>query len=343
MQPRVPEKSKKADICYAVTDDGIELPVIDVTHPAFAVQPSESELDQLLQKQLQDAQGLQKLPAFLQRLFLGWMQRRSVLMQGIAASAGTFLSGLNTYLLKLGPDNLSDSYASDIDRQIAASLPVLSARLRLQDVVRLLVEGLTPALEANVNAALHLLNIGGGPAIDSLNVLILLQKERPELLSGRHIFIYSLDLDDAGPRFGARALDALLKEGCPLHGLDIDLRHIQYDWSDTSALRTLTNSFDHGNDLIVSASSEGALFEYGSDEQIESNLQILRETTPAGSVVVGTVTRADEIGRLLNGASRAAINMRGLKAFMALSLRAGWKITKVIDRPLSHDVLMQKV
>jgi hypothetical protein len=95
--------------------------------------------------------------------------------------------------------------------------------------------------------------------------------------------------------------------------------------------------------MIVSASSEGALFEYGSDEEIEANLKALHETTPAGSVIAGTVTRADDIGRLLNSASQAAIKLRGLQAFMDLSLRAGWKVTKAIDRPLSHDVLMEKV
>jgi hypothetical protein len=343
MQPKIPEKNKKAGVCYAVTDDGIELPVIDVTHPAFNLQLSDADLDRFLQMQLQEMKDRQRIPAFLQRLFLGLMQRRSILMRGIASSAGTFLSGLNTYLLKLGPDNLNDSYANDIDRRIAASLPVLSARLRLQDVARLLAQGLAPALKVKAKTALHLLNIGGGPAIDSMNALILLQKERPELVSGRDIFIYSLDLDDAGPNFGARALAALQKASGPLYGLEIGFRHIKYDWSDPRGLRTLVNSFDGGNDVIVSASSEGALFEYGSDEEIESNLQVLHETTPVESVMVGTVSRADEIGRLFHGASRAAINLRGLEAFTTLGLRAGWKLTEVIDRPLSHDVLMRKV
>jgi hypothetical protein len=343
MQPQIPEKNKKAGLCYAVTEDGIELPVIDVTHPAFAVQLSDAEVDQFLQKQLRDMERQQRMPAFLQRLFFGLMQGHSILMRGIAASAGTFLSGLNTYLLKLGPDNLNERYASNVDRRIAASLPALSARLRLQDVARLLVEGLTPELRIHPKATLHLLNIGGGPAIDSMNALILLQKEQPGLLSGRHIIIYSLDLDEAGPSFGARALDALQEESGPLRGLAIDFRHVQYDWSDPRILRKLVNSFDSRDGMIVSASSEGALFEYGSDEEIEANLKTLYETTSAESVIVATVTRADDMGRLFNRASRAAIHLRGLDAFTALSLRAGWKVTKGIDRPLSHDVLMKKV
>lgn len=34
--PKVPEKNKVPGVCYALTDDGIELPVVDITNPAFA-------------------------------------------------------------------------------------------------------------------------------------------------------------------------------------------------------------------------------------------------------------------------------------------------------------------
>ena len=44
MPPKIAEKKKKAGVCYAVTDDGLELPVIDVTHPAFEIQLNEGEL-----------------------------------------------------------------------------------------------------------------------------------------------------------------------------------------------------------------------------------------------------------------------------------------------------------
>ena len=342
MRPNIPETNKKAGVSYAVTDDGLELPVIDVTHPAFAVQLSEAELDEILQKHLQAVKDQARTPAFVRRLYIRLMQRRSILMRGIAASAGTFLSGINTYILKLGADNLNAGYASQIDRQIAASLPALAARLRLQDTARLLAEGLAPPLLGSTQAALHLLNIGGGPAIDSLNALIVLGKEHPGLLAGRRIFIHSLDLDDAGPAFGARALDSLLAQGAALQGLDITFHSTKYNWSDPTALRELAGSFERNND-IAAVSSEGALFEYGSDEEITANLQALHEVMPAGSVAVGSVTRADEVGRLLNGASPAAINLRGLEAFTALALSSGWRVVKVIDRPISHDVLMKKV
>ena len=342
MQARIPEKNKKAGVCYAVTDDGIELPVIDVTHPAFALWNSDSELDRLLQRHLKDLKSQERMPAFVRRWMLHFMQEHSILMRGIDASAGTFLTGMNTYLLKLGTDNLNDCYMSSIDHRIAASLPTLAVRLRLQDIAQLLAEDLASTLSADAKATLHLLNIGGGQAIDSLNVLIILEKGRPDLLAGRRIFVHSLDLDSTGPNFGSRALTALQAANGLLHGLDVSFDYIKYDWSDPSILSTLVNSFENNN-VVVAASSEGALFEYGSDDEITTNLQALHKVTSANSIIAGTVTRADNYGRLLNSASQAALNLRGLEALAVLTLRAGWKVIKVMDRPMSHDVLLEKV
>jgi hypothetical protein len=341
MQPRIPELNKKAGVCYAITDDGIELPIIDVTHPAFAIKLNDKELEDILQIHLKDVKNQERTPEFLRRIMIRIMLRNSFLMRGIAASAGTFMSGINTYILKIGPDNLNAGYATDLDRRLAAALPVLSIRLRLQDLAHLLADGLTPALDANKQATLHMLNIGGGPAIDSLNALIVLQKERPGLLNRRQIFIHVLDLEDAGPNFGLRAVTSLTTELAPLHGLEIHFDHLKYDWSDTTILSELLRSFD-ANGILLAASSEGALFEYGSDEEIIANLRMINKASPPDAIVVGTVTRADEIGGQLNRTSRAAINFRGIDAFSALALRAGWKLTKRLDRPLSHDILMKK-
>ncbi len=344
MQPRISEKNKKPGVCYAVTDDGIELPVIDVTHPAFELSFSESELEALLQEFLRNVKGPEKTPAFLRRLLFSFMRKRSVLMRGLMGASGTFMSGMNTYLMKLGSGNLNKGYFSDIDNRIAASAAGSYMRLRLQDIAHFLADALIPPLGARKGATLHLLNIGGGPAIDSLNALIIIRKGQPDLLAGRQIYVHSLDLNTGGPNFGARALASLLAEGAPLHGLQISFEHIPYNWSNPAELRALVESFG-GGPGVAAVSSEGALFEYGSDEGITGNLQTLGEVMPADSAVVGSVTRADELGRTANGAgvgSRAAIQFRGLEAFTALALHSGWKVTKAIDRPLSHDVLLKK-
>jgi hypothetical protein len=344
MQIKIPETNKKAGVCYAITDDGLELPIIDVTNPIFQVSLSESELDAQLQQFIQDAKGPEKIPPFLRRLMFAFMRRQSILMRGLMSSDGTFLSGMNTYILKLGPDNLNKSFFSDTDRMIAGSPAGLFMRLRLQDMVHLLSDALIPIFDSRPSATLHLLNIGGGPAVDSLNALIVIRKQYPDLLAKRKTFIHVLDLNTAGPNFGARALTSLQADNAPLHGLDIDFTHINYNWSNSDTLREYIKSLDRQN--IFAASSEGALFEYGSDDDITSNLQALFDITSDDTVVAGSVTRADELGLSLNGhglVSRAALQFRGFEAFTALALRAGWKVAKSIDRPLSHDILLKKV
>jgi len=344
MQIKIPEPNKKPNICYAVTDDGLELPVINVTNPAFEIALDETELNAQLEQFLHDAKGPANIPPLLRGLMFAYMRSQSVLMRGLMGADGTFLSGMNTYLLKLGADNLNKNFFSEIDRRIAESPASTFARLRLQDISRLLAENLALPLRANKKATLHLLNIGGGPAIDSINALMVLQKEHSGLLDGRPIFIHSLDLDNAGPNFGARALKALQSESAPLHGLDIRFEHIPYNWSDPISLRNYLKSLD--GQSICAASSEGALFEYGSDEDVSGNLRALFDVTLPDTVVAGSVTRADELGLKLNGhglGHRAALQFRGLEAFTALALHTGWKVAKSIDRPLSHDVLLKKV
>jgi hypothetical protein len=336
-----PEMHKKPGVTYAVNEAGLELPVVDVTHPAFAVEISQGELDRLLEEHRRNMQGMGKLSKLIQPLVLRLMARRSMIMRGIMAAAGGFMSGTDTYLLKLGPDNLGN-YASSIDRQIAGSISGLSIRLRLQDISHLLADGLVGPLRADNKSPLHMLNIGGGPAIDSLNALIILHKQQPGLLSGRAVCIHILDLVEAGPRFGSRALAALQAEAAPLHGLDIRFQHVAYDWSNTNVLTELLKSLRDASP-VMAVSSEGALFEYGSDEEIAANLRALDEDSPSSTILVGSLTRADATGRLLNSSSSAAIQLRGIEAFSMLIEPTGWRVAERLDRPMSHDICLRKV
>lgn len=337
----IPENHKKPGVTYALNDAGLELPVVDVTHPAFALDIGPQELERRLQAHLRELRQREKVPQFVQNFMLRRMMKNSVLMRAIMGADGGFLSGMSTYLLKLGPDNMDGRYTSSIDRQISASLPGLSMRIRLQDITRLLANGLVPALTSRKADPLHLLNIGGGPAIDSLNALLILRKERPDLLDGRNIFIHILDVDEAGPHFGNRALAALQAEGAPLHGLNIRLEHVVYNWTDTTALTGLLKSLGDATP-VVAASSEGALFEYGSDAEITANLRALGEAASSDAIFVGSVTRADATGRLLNASSRAALQLRGIEAFSLLAEAAGWRVAERSDSPMSHNVLLRK-
>lgn len=189
----------------------------------------------------------------------------------------------------------------------------------------LLADGLAPQLAAAAPALpLVLINIAGGPAIDSMNALILLRQRDPNLLR-RRIVIHVLDQDDAGPFFGGNALAALMQHGAPLTGLDIAFRHEHYDWNAPASLEALLRDLG-ASGTIVAASSEGGLFEYGSDEAIVANLTALR----AGHVcaVTGSVTSDDERRRRVMTASRFRLIPRGLNGFAPLAKRGGFRIAR---------------
>lgn len=337
MTAPVPETRKRYGVSYAVTDDGLELPVIDVTHPAFAIAPTEAELE-ALEAQLREMMARQRDATEEQRAAMRAFLETSTIGRGMLAGTGTFLSGLSTYLMKIGPDNLG-AWAIDLDRNIARALGPTSMRMRLQNVVAFMTEALAPALAAAPRAPLHLVNIAGGPAIDSLNALIVLRRDRPPGLEGRPIHIHVFDQDTAGPHFGARALEALRAPGAKLHGLDVTFRHVPYNWRETDTLARELGALDLDR-AVWAASSEGGLFEYGSDEEIVANLKVLRAAGKGGTVS-GTVTRDDGPVAVSRQASYFATIPRTLAVFEAIAEKAGWKVDRSIPVPYSIDVRLR--
>jgi hypothetical protein len=334
---RIPEKHKRAGVCYAVTNDGVELPVVDVTHPAFALNVSEEELVALREKFYSMMERRSGTPMFLRRLLFRLFMGRSILMRGFVKASSRFLGGMDTYLLKLGPDNLGAGYAGRGDRRIAASYPLLSVRLRMQDMANLLSTGLKPLLAARPGAPLHLLNVGGGPAVDSFNALILIRSADASLLEARKIYVHVLDLERDAPDFGQRALAALKTPGSALSGIDVAFDYVPYNWTEASSLRSFLSSL--GSDpKIVAVSSEGALFEYGSDDEISSNLDVIRSASPPDSFIVGSVTREDPERRRWQMPICIPVRPRGLTKFGSLIKPTGWTIEKAVERPFNDAV-----
>jgi hypothetical protein len=338
MTPRIPERNKQSGLSYAVTDDGLEVPVIDVTHPAFAVKLDDAAITTMIERFTRDERRRARIPRRLQLLLVRLIAGRSVLGRGLLEATGGVVGGMTMYLGKLGPDNLGQGWAKSVDRRIAAAAPTMLARLRLEDVARLLAEGLAPALSARPQRPVHLFNIAGGPGSDSWNALLLLRKEHPRELAGRPITIHVLDLDEVGPGFGARAVAALRDEAGSLRELDVSFRHVRYNWRDVSTLQSLLKGAELG-DAVVGCSSEGGLFEYGTDEEIVSNLEALRLGLPGDSVVVGSVTRADEPTKF---SREFTVYPRTLDAFRALARRGGWEVAHAITRPFSFNVCLKR-
>jgi len=251
----------------------------------------------------------------------------------VVAGDGSFLDGITTYVMKLGAEHLPPPFDSPTDRRVAASAQLKLLRLRTQQVATLLADGLGDALAAAPAVPVHLVNIAGGPAIDSMNALILLRQRGVDLK--RPIVIHVLDRDDAGPFFGRNALAALMADGAPLAGLEIVFDHRPYDWNDTVAPGELLRE---AGGAIVGASSEGGLFEYGDDNAVVANLKALR----AGNVrvVAGSVTGNTERHRRNITVSRFKLHPRGLEGFAPLAARGGWRIERSAPAQLSDQVLL---
>jgi hypothetical protein len=339
MDIKFPELNKRAGVHYAVTDDGAELPVIDVTHPAFRLDPTPEEMDRRTGQFLKTMRRMGRNPAFLRKAIWRIMSRRSRLAAGLARSAGGVLDNMTTYLMKLGPANLPAGYATRTDREVAETLNPFCARLRLQYLAHLIADGLAPGLEARSGAALHLVDIAGGPASDSLNALIVLNKERPALLAGRAVHIHVLDPDAAGPSFGRRALAALTAPGGPLAGLDPAWEHRTYDWGKPEPLERLL--VEIGSGAVVSASSEGGLFEYGSDLDVGANLKALSRRAMVGQMC-GTVLKDNDFVRLAHASIGPASVSRSREAFIALAEGAGWRLDAERETPFNYAVRLRR-
>lgn len=337
MDVTIPEKCKVAGVCYVSDNDGIELPVVDITHPAFQFDITPGELAAIEERTLRGLEKSSKMPAFLLRYYA----KRSIVMRGTMAAAGGYLSGMATYLQKLGPDNLGRGYAGRIDRRLLSSIAPVAGRIRLRDMARGIADSLSPALTPENDRPLHLLNIGGGTAMDSLNALLLVRKEHPQWLNGRQVVIHVLDLDAAGPDFGAHALAVMTAAGGSLEGLAASFDHIRYDWTDSGPLEKLMNEM-RGEGAVIAGSSEGGLFEYGRDDDIMANLSAIGGAV--GEIaIVGSIIREGRLSRTIKEVSRMTIQIRRLDEFEALIASVGWNVVHATDdNPLYQVISLQK-
>jgi|WetSurMetagenome_2_1015567.scaffolds.fasta_scaffold50019_3 hypothetical protein len=335
---RLPERNKRGGLHYAVTDEGVELPVIDLTHPAFDAVPSLSEQERAVEEYLEMLARQARVPAALRGGLYWLMGLGSPIMRAVRGASSGYLSGLHTYLVKLGPENLGDAYATRLDRAVVRSLPSLSARLRLRNAVQLTVEALDPLLAAWPGRPLHFVNVAGGPAMDSINALLVLQRDRPHLLAGRAIHVHVLDIEASGASFGRRALAALSGTRAPLDGLQVGFEHERYDWTRSESLPALTAGWNLA-DAITACSSEGGLFEYGDDETVRANLAALRGVLPAHAWMTGSVTRDGRCNQAMRASGlRSPTHLRTREGFSALASSAGWQVDRVIDNWMTYDV-----
>jgi hypothetical protein len=307
-------------VCYARTDRGGELPVLDVTHPAFAVEVVRERRLDVEEAVIREG-----------RLFAG-------LSDGHWPPRTTRVgSALRSYRAKLGDEGLG--WARWLPFRSFDAFLGEAIRSRAQSIARQLAESVVGPLSRRPAAPLHLVNVAGGAASDSLNALILLARDRPFQVMGRTIHVHVLDIDPAGPHFAARALAALRAPGAPLARLDATLEHVRYDWNEPAPLAALLGRW-RADDAVLAVSSEGGLLEYCPDALVLEHLRLLREAGPPDLAFTCTGWRADDVGR-------AAAALRGRdqplrphtrESLAALAEGAGWTVQWSQEENLLHLV-----
>jgi hypothetical protein len=336
MQSHFPAEDSRA-VVFATTADGLRLPVIDVTHPTFAVPDDPTSLATKRDAFLAWDRRNRRMPGIVMRLLMRLAARRSPLLRKMLALDKGYLDSISTYMLKLGVDHLPPGFDGPVDRQVAAAPHVALIRLRMQQIAQLLAAALLALLADAPDAPLHLVNIAGGPALDSINALIILARAHATLIH-RPIAIHVFDAQPEGPTFGARALLALTAPGQPLHGIEVQFQQHAYDWNDTAPLaRLLAGLAAHG--AIIAASSEGGLFEYGTDDAVVANLTALAQ---AGvPIVAGSVTSSSAERRRMIAQTKLRLFARGLEGFAPLAERGGYAIAESRSAVVSEQVLLR--
>jgi hypothetical protein len=190
-----------------------------------------------------------------------------------------------TYMLKLGPRLVGGGEDRESDRRATMGVGGIAARMRLRDLCRRQAEVLAPFLAVRPDARLGLINIAGGAASDTVNTLRLIRRREERLLRDRRIAIRLLEVDTVGPHFAERSLAALREPGQAFEGLDLDFRFHNSSWGEEAAWAEILK--DSGRDILL-CSSEGGLFEYGSDEEIRRTLDVLAGHPALVTVVAGS-------------------------------------------------------
>jgi hypothetical protein len=280
---RVPEVNKVPGLPYVFTDTGLELPVLDITHPLFEQSIDETVLGAQRAQSYALAAMVRAMPEAQHRMIT---ERSYIWGTHFTNRAETScLSGMGTYMLKLGPRLIGGGTERESDRRATMSVSGIAARMRLRDLCRRQTEVLSPLLEAHPAARLSLINIAGGAASDTVNTLRLVRRRNESLLRERRIEIHLLEIDTVGPHFAEQSLAALQERGQEFEALDIGLRFHNRSWGDEDAWAEILK--DRGRNIVL-CSSEGGLFEYGRDEEIRMVLDLLAGYPSVATVIVGS-------------------------------------------------------
>jgi hypothetical protein len=332
MERKYTEKIKIPGISYAFTIDGVELPVLDVTHPLFISSIDELKLQKMISEigneTAERAKKFYSLPSFVKK----YLAKRSYIMAGFMEmdSGNTYVSGLSTMMMKLGPGLIGKGRKKFLDRLGSKASGGMMVRMRARDMATLLAESVIRSVKRNPGKDLCMFNIGGGTATDSINSLIIIHRSEPLLLRNIKIEIDILDIDDFGPWFAAQSVQALTSEGGALNGIELECRYYKYDWNDTALLSTLVKE---RKECIQVCSSEGGLFEYGEEIHILENLRAISENDQKETFITGSVLKdplsIDPIIMATLSMTSITPKMYGIEVLKQMAIESGWKLDNI--------------
>src|SRR5262245_47898625 len=108
-------------IAFARTRDGLTLPIIDVSHPSFAIPDDQESLAAHHVAFLEWHRRQQRIPDPISKLVLRFAAKQSPLLRAVFQSRDGYLDSITTYIMKLGADNLPAGFDSLIDRKVASA------------------------------------------------------------------------------------------------------------------------------------------------------------------------------------------------------------------------------
>lgn len=339
-----PETGRIPGLAYVLADNGIELPVLDITHPQFLSSIDEDHLDEVSKASIQKMLAMGQMSDAQKGTYYAQLLKSYIFGPVFVSGPGAnFMSGMSTYVYKLGPNLIGGGPDREFDRTASMDIGGVAMRMRIRDLCRLQAGALIPQLEASPQKSLCFVNIAGGAASDSINTLVLIHQENPTLLRSRKIEIHVLDIDPVGPQFALGCIEAFKTPGRHFHGLDIACHHTAHDWKDAEGLVPLLSNRE---DCIVMCASEGGLFEYGTEEDIIRNLDVLYDHSPDGTRIAGTIVhernKVHATVPALAKASNAGLRFLGVSGLTGLLENTGWRLERVQEENPIYAVFTLK-
>ena len=315
-QSHLPADDSRA-IVFATTADGLRLPVIDVTHPAFAIADDAASLAARFEAFADWDRRNDRVPGTVTWLLIWLAARRSPLLRKILASDNGYLDSISTYMLKLGADHLPPGFDGPMDRKVAAAPHMALVRLRMQQIARLLADALLRSARRRAGRAAQSRQHRGRPGAR--------QHQRADHARARardadrpsdrdpcvRCAAGRADLRRPRAACAHRARGAAARDRCPVPTPRLRLE--RHRAARAPACRPRRAG------AIIAASSEGGLFEYGTDDAIVANLTALaRAGVP---IVAGSVTSSSEVRKRMIAQTRFRLFARGLEGFAPLAER----------------------